>query len=85
MVQGTDAGNLPHLGVQLMLLTGCLTTNLPTTPLELVKGAQFEIDHVLHMALEPLVVSFTGLILQTAPPQMEIDTIVGAYELVEGE
>ena len=43
-------------------------------------GEEFEIDSVKHVSQSHIEVFFTGVVLHTNPPQLEIDRIVGHYK-----
>jgi hypothetical protein len=62
-----------------MLLTGFLTTQIESGPLTLKQGDIFQLNHEDQQALGDVVITFTGLVLHSYPPQLEIDQIKGPY------
>jgi hypothetical protein len=65
-----------------MMLTGVAGEAVEYTRVSSIivgKGIAFEIDHETMIALDTVEIFFTGLVLHTNPPQVEIDKIVGSY------
>lgn len=66
-----------------MRLTGNKTLEIGAGPHYVRKGDTFELTFEQMVAEEDLMITFTGLVLESYPPQLEIEKIKGKYRPVD--
>jgi hypothetical protein len=78
------------MGIELMMLTGETTRAAPQSPVEgdqlkMSPGTMFEIDFSTVVAVDEVIIKFTGFVHHTNPIQLEIWQISGEYREVTDE